>query len=174
MAGGEGVILSDRDLTDAMVAGAIVVEPFEAWQLQPASIDLRLGSEFIVDGEHTVVPGDKRACLPRRGFALATTLEVVGVDAHHVARIEGKSTYGRRGLLVHCTAGYIDPGFRGRVTLELANVGPNPIYFTPGQPICQLSVIRLTSEALHPYGSPHLGSRYQGQATVTGARDDDQ
>lgn len=165
------MILSDRDLTEAMLSGALVVEPFEAWQLQPASIDLRVGADFIADGEPCRVTDGKRACLPRRGFALATTLETIGIDSFHVARIEGKSTYGRQGLLVHCTAGYIDPGFRGRITLELVNVGPKPIYFLPGQPICQLSVLRLTSEALHPYGSPHLGSRYQGQTTVTEHRE---
>jgi dCTP deaminase len=165
------MILSDVDLTEAMLSGSLVIDPFEAWQLQPASIDLRLGDEFVVDGERTFVEEGKRGCLPRRGFALATTMEIVGVGAELVARVEGKSSFGRRGLLVHCTAGYVDPGFKGRITLELANVGNSPIYLTPGEAVCQLSVIRLTSPALHPYGSPHLRSRYQGQTTATEARE---
>ena len=165
------MILSDGDLTEAMLSGALAVDPFEAWQLQPASIDLRLGHEFVVEGQRTCVDEGKRACLPRRGFALATTLEAVAVGPELVARVEGKSSFGRRGLLVHCTAGYIDPGFRGRITLELANVGGADIYLTPGEAVCQLSVMRLTSPAIHPYGSPHLRSRYQGQTTVTEHRE---
>jgi len=119
--------------------------------------------------EWTVEEGKPFGLGPGR-FVLGTTQERVGLPGWLLARIEGKSSLGRLGLMVHVTAGFIDPGFEGRVTLELANLSPLPILLWPGMKICQLSVAQLDQPALRPYGHPELKSRYQGQQGVTESR----
>jgi dCTP deaminase len=184
------MMLSDTDLTDALQGGAVRIGGLHPDAVQPASVDLRLGPEFRVFIEHRYAvidpeqeqPGltesvDVRANLDstvwghvRDGayllqpgeFVLATTAERVQLDEAHAARIEGKSSLGRLGLMVHSTAGFVDPGFAGQVTLELSNVSPLPIVLRPGMWIAQLCVFELLSPATRPYG-PARGSRYQNQ-----------
>jgi dCTP deaminase len=110
-------------------------------------------------------PGQSLTLFPR-DFCLATTEEYIRVPDDLVARVEGKSSLGRLGLTCHATAGFIDPGFEGRITLELYNMNPNPIVLRPGRAICQLSFMTLTEPAERPYGHPDLGSKYQGQKTT--------
>jgi len=181
------MILSDRTLRERIAAGSIGIEPFDAGAVQPASIDLRLGEAFRVFTRHkygfvdlavdqpdltepvSVPPGESFALHPGE-FALGSTVERVGVPADLVGRLEGKSSLGRLGLIIHSTAGYIDPGFEGTLTLELSNVANLPIVLTPGMPIGQISFMRMTTPVERPYGSPGLGSRYQGQVDPTPSR----
>jgi dCTP deaminase len=181
------VILSDRDILAALAAGEISLEPFERSHLQPASVDIRVSARFLVFSNHLytcidprqkqeeltqlveVADGDSFVLHPGE-FVLGSTLERVYLGAGHVARLEGKSSLGRLGLLCHATAGWIDPGFSGRITLELSNVAQLPIKIYPGMPIGQLSFARLSSPAEHPYGSAECGSRYQGQDDPTPSR----
>lgn len=177
-------LLSDRDIFNAIVVdGALDIEPFEASQLQPASIDLRLGTRFrtfaphsethidpanLVDITTEVVATTARPFVLHPGeFALAATAEVVTLNDTLAARIEGRSSMGRLGLIVHSTAGFIDPGFSGTITLELANLAPLPIQLRPGLSVAQLCVVPLSSPAARPYGSDGLGSKYQGQRGPT-------
>ena len=102
-------------------------------------------------------------------FALARTTEMVGIPAHLVARVEGKSSWARRGLLVHITAGFIDPGFYGTITLELCNLASKPLELPVGCPIAQLSILELDTPSIVPYGDPSLGSHYQHQVATTTA-----
>jgi dCTP deaminase len=180
--------LSDRDLAQAQLDGKIVVEPFEREAIQPASIDLRLGYEFafwepLHEGQ--VIDLARPICMPMNKivrtserqhfdlgpgqFALACTFERVAMDSGHRARVEGKSSLGRLGLLVHATAGFIDPGFDGQITLEIYNLSPHTFRLRPTQLICQLEVARLTSPAAKSYGA-ELGSKYNGQTGVTESR----
>lgn len=177
------MLLSDRDLAAALRTGALTVDPYTPALLQPASIDVRLSPLFRVFDNHTgthidpaaptealtrlVVADDTGFVLHPGEFVLGCTVETIGVDASLAARLEGKSSLGRLGLLVHSTAGFIDPGFEGQITLELSNVATLPIKLHPGMRIGQLCVIPLSSPALHPYGTPGLGSRYQGQQGPT-------
>lgn len=172
------MLLSDRGLRDVITAGQVVIDPLPE-QIQPASIDVRLGREFRVFQNHTrthIDPADKMAGLTEpvradhRGFilhpgefVLGCTVERVTLSASYAARLEGKSSLGRLGLVVHSTAGFIDPGFTGHVTLELSNVATLPIRLHVGMKVGQLCVMRLSSPAERPYGSAELGSRYQGQ-----------
>lgn len=155
-------------------------------QLQPASIDLRLGTEFVrltavpgVDMRDRQVPSypvhvgsgkDSYFELKPHELVLATTVERVELGARIWAKIEGKSSLGRMGLVVHVTAGFVDPGFCGQLTLELYNIGPSPIRLRPGLAVCQVAFGECVTRALRPYGTPGLGSRYQGQVGAVPVR----
>lgn len=163
--------LCDFDINHLIVGGTLVIDPFEPRHLQPASLDIRLGDTFVVeDSHHPIDYRGKTLVIHPQQFILGHSLEVVKVPNHIAARVEGKSTWGRCGLMVHITAGFIDPGFQGQITLELLNVGHRMLRLTPGEPIAQLSFHQLTGPALRPYGSPGLGSHYQGQMGPTIAR----
>jgi len=181
------VLLSDRDILAEIKAKRIVVEPYDETMIQPSSIDFRLDRYFRVFENHRyphidpaadqsdltrqVEPeGDEPFILHPGEFVLGSTLEVVTLPDDLAARVEGKSSLGRLGLLTHATAGFVDPGFSGHVTLELANVATLPIKLYPGMKIGQLCFFRLSSPAEHPYGSAKYGSRYQGQRGPTPSR----
>ncbi len=181
------MILSDIDILDAIERGEIGLEPFDPALVQPASVDIRVAPEFLTFTNHRYLSIDPRECqegltelvevaadgafiLHPGEFVLGSTVERVSLGAAHVARLEGKSSLGRLGLLCHATAGWIDPGFSGRITLELSNVANLPIQIYPGMAIGQLSFARLSSPARHPYGSDGCGSKYQGQEGPTASR----
>ena len=181
------MLLSDRDITAAVDAGRLVVDPWDADLVQPSSVDVRLDRFFRVfnnsqythidpaqqqDDLTTLVEpkGDDPFVLHPGEFVLGTTLEVVTLPDDLAARLDGKSSLGRLGLLTHSTAGFIDPGFTGHITLELSNVANLPITLWPGMKIGQLCVYKLSSPAQHPYGSTAAGSRYQGQRGPTPSR----
>lgn len=175
------VILSDRTIREELEAGRIVIDPLGDAAVQPSSVDLRLDRHFRVFRNHTmavidvkvdntaltelvsVVDDDDPFILHPGEFVLGTTLEHVEVPSDLVARLEGKSSLGRLGLLIHSTAGFVDAGFQGQLTLELSNVANLPITLYPGMKIGQISFIRMTTEAEQPYGSSSVGSKYQGQ-----------
>ena len=181
------MLLSDRDILAEIEAGRIVVDPYDEAMIQPSSIDFRLDRYFRVFENHRyphidpavdqsdltrmVEPeGDEPFILHPGEFVLGSTHEVVSLPDDIAARVEGKSSLGRLGLLTHATAGFVDPGFSGHVTLELANVATLPIKLYPGMKIGQLCFFRLSSPAEHPYGSDKYGSRYQGQRGPTPSR----
>jgi len=181
------VLLSDRDLTAELDAGRLVVEPYDVKMLQPSSIDVRLDRFFRVfdNTRYTHIDpslqqdeltslveanGDDPFVLHPGEFVLGSTFESVTLPDDLAGRLEGKSSLGRLGLLTHSTAGFIDPGFNGHITLELSNVANLPITLWPGMKIGQLCLFRLSSPAEHPYGSAHAGSRYQGQRGPTPSR----
>jgi dCTP deaminase len=181
------VILSDRSLREQIAAGRIAIDPFDDDMVQPSSIDVRLDRFFRVFRNHTAplidvkqdmtgltelveIPDDGVFLLHPGEFVLGSTLERVQVPDDLVARIEGKSSLGRLGLLIHSTAGFIDAGFEGHVTLELANVATLPITLYPGMKIGQISFMRMTTPAEHPYGRGAKGSKYQGQRGPTPSR----
>lgn len=181
------MLLSDRDLVDQVKSGRLQLEPFEPTLIQPSSVDVRLDRWFRVfnntrythidpaqqQDELTSlveVPDGEPFVLHPGEFVLASTLEVVTLPDDLAGRLEGKSSLGRLGLLTHSTAGFIDPGFSGHVTLELSNVANLPITLWPGMKIGQLCIFRLSSPAEHPYGSAVYGSRYQGQRGPTPSR----
>jgi dCTP deaminase len=174
------VILSDRTIKEELNAGRIVIEPFDEGSIQPSSVDLRIDRFFRVFRNHAMgyidvrqnleeltelveVPADDVFILHPGEFVLGSTLERVRIPTDLVARLEGKSSLGRLGLLIHSTAGFVDAGFDGQLTLELSNVATLPITLYPGMKIGQISFIRMTSDADRPYGSGTLGSKYQGQ-----------
>lgn len=183
-------MLSDKDIRAALESGDLVVEPIEdpALQIQPASIDLRLGNDFrvfkhtqrafidprcddmddytevyhVADGESFILhPGE---------FVLGTIKEYVKIPNDIVAQVDGRSSLGRLAILVHATAGFIDPGFEGNITLELSNVGKMPVAFYPNMRVCQISFSRLSSPSERPYGHPNRHSKYQGQRGPTASR----
>ena len=181
------MLLSDRDLVAEIKSGQLNLDPFEPSLVQPSSIDVRLDRLFRVFNNHLYthidpaqqqddltslveVPAGESFVLHPGEFALASTLETVTLGHQLAARLEGKSSLGRLGLLVHSTAGFIDPGFSGHVTLELSNVANLPIMLWPGMKIGQLCIFRLSSPSEHPYGSAVYGSRYQGQRGPTASR----
>jgi len=181
------VILSDRDVKAQIEAGRIVIEPYDATCIQPSSVDVKISNLFRVFRNHTAgvidvkkdmtdltelveIPMDGVFMLHPGEFVLGSTLERVGVPDDLVARVEGKSSLGRLGLLIHSTAGFIDAGFDGHVTLELANVANLPITLYPGMKIGQVSFMKMTSPAENPYGSGAKGSKYQGQRGPTPSR----
>jgi len=181
------MIFSDRTINEAIRAGRIVIDPFDADMVQPSSVDLRCGAEFRVFENHRYalidpkspqekltksvsVTDDDPFILHPGEFVLGSTLEVIGLADDIVARLEGKSSLGRIGLLIHSTAGFIDPGFKGQVTLELSNVANLPIAIYPGMKIGQVSFYQLSTVADHPYGSPGAGSKYEGQRGPTPSR----
>ena len=181
------MLLSDRDILSEIDAKRVGLEPFDAAMVQPSSIDVRLDRIFRVFENHRyphidpaedqpdltrqVEPaGDEPFILHPGEFVLGSTYERVSLPDDVAARLEGKSSLGRLGLLTHSTAGFIDPGFSGHVTLELANAATLPIKLWPGMKIGQLCFFRLSSPAEHPYGSQKYGSRYQGQRGPTPSR----
>lgn len=181
------MLLSDRDLLAEIDAGRLAVDPFDATLVQPSSIDVRLDALFRVfnNGRYThidpsiqqdeltslvEIAGDDPFVLHPGEFILGSTYECMTLADTLAARLEGKSSLGRLGLLTHSTAGFIDPGFSGHITLELSNVANLPITLWPGMKIGQLCVFRLSSPAQHPYGSAALGSHYQGQRGPTPSR----
>jgi dCTP deaminase len=180
------MLLSDRDLHTAIDSGALQLDPFDPSLIQPCSVDVRLDRRFRTFDNHrhpyvdaldpptdlttlVEVDGVEPFILHPGEFVLASTLETIAVDAAHAARLEGRSSLGRLGLMTHSTAGWIDAGFSGHVTLELSNVANLPIRLWPGMTIGQMCVFRLSSPAQRPYGSPGIG-RYQGQCGPTPAR----
>ncbi|MFW2337588.1 MAG: dCTP deaminase, partial [Candidatus Nanopelagicales bacterium] len=181
------MLLSDRDLLTEIDNQRVAIEPFDVEMVQPSSIDIRLDRMFRVFENHRyphIDPSIEQADLTRLiepegddpfilhpgEFVLGSTLEVVSLPDDIAGRLEGKSSLGRLGLLTHSTAGFIDPGFSGHVTLELSNVATLPIKLFPGMKIGQLCLFRLSSPADHPYGSEKYGSRYQGQRGPTPSR----
>jgi dCTP deaminase len=181
------VLLSDRDILAEIDKGRVLLEPFDPGMVQPSSVDLRLDRLFRVFENHRyphidpaedqpeltrlVEPDDDEPFILHPGeFVLGSTYEVITLPDDIAARLEGKSSLGRLGLLTHSTAGFIDPGFSGHVTLELSNVATLPIKLWPGMKIGQFCFFRLSSPAEHPYGSDRYGSRYQGQRGPTPSR----
>ena len=183
------MILSDRSLKQQLAEGRIVIEPLDESLIQPSSIDVRIAHLFRVFRNHTRGVIDVKVDLteltelieiPEDGsqpfmlhpgeFVLGSTLERIAVPDDLVARIEGKSSLGRLGLLIHSTAGFIDAGFDGHVTLELANVASLPITLYPGMKIGQVSFMQMTTPADNPYGKGAKGSKYQGQRGPTPSR----
>jgi dCTP deaminase len=181
------VVLSDVTIREQLLAGNIRIEPLDAEDIQPSSVDLHLGTRFCVfrnsrypyidpsmdqvDLMETVEANSEEPFVLHPGeFVLGSTVESITLPDDIVARLEGKSSLGRLGLLIHSTAGYIDPGWQGRVTLELSNVANLPIVLTPGMPIGQVSFLTMTTPVDRPYGSPGLHSRYQGQSDTTPSR----
>jgi len=174
------MLLSDRDIAAEIKAGRVQVEPFDQKMIQPSSVDVRLDRFFRVFENHryevidpsieqpdltrevAVAPDDFFILHPGE-FVLASTYEVITLPDDIAGRLEGKSSLGRLGLLTHSTAGFIDPGFSGHITLELSNVANLPVKLFAGMKIGQLCLIKLSSPAEHPYGSEKYGSRYQGQ-----------
>jgi dCTP deaminase len=180
-------VLSDGTIRRLVAEGRIVVEPWDESLVQPASVDLRLGDSFRVFHNHrvtaidlrdpprrlteeVVVPGGEPFAIHPGEFVLGRTLESVAIPDDVVARIEGKSSLGRLGLIVHATAGFVDPGFSGTLTLEITNLTRVPIVLWPGKPIAQLSFMALDRAAERPYGHPDLGSHYHGQLEATESR----
>jgi dCTP deaminase len=174
------VILSDRTIREELAAGRIVIDPFDEACIQPSSVDLHIDRYFRVFRNHTMghidvkqnleeltelieVAEDEAFMLHPGEFVLGSTSERVALPADLVARLEGKSSLGRLGLLIHSTAGFVDAGWDGQLTLELSNVANLPITLYPGMKIGQISFIRMTTEADQPYGSAAIGSKYQGQ-----------
>jgi dCTP deaminase len=174
------VILSDRTIREELAAGRIIIEPLDDSCIQPSSVDLHLDRYFRVFRNHTLGhidvkqnledltelveahEGDPFILHPGE-FVLGSTLERVAIPADLVGRIEGKSSLGRLGLLIHTTAGFVDAGWDGQLTLEFSNVASLPITLYPGMKIGQISFIRMTTEADNPYGTGDLGSKYQHQ-----------
>ena len=181
------MLLSDRDIKAEIDRGRVRLDPYDEEMVQPSSVDVRLDRFFRVFENHryphidpaedqpeltrSVEPDGQEPFILHPGeFVLGSTYEVVSLPDDVAARLEGKSSLGRLGLLTHSTAGFIDPGFSGHVTLELSNVATLPIKLWPGMKIGQLCFFRLSSPAENPYGSAKYGSRYQGQRGPTQSR----
>ena len=181
------MLLSDRDIRAEIAAGRVAVEPFAESMIQPSSVDVRLDRFFRVFENHkysvidpsieqseltreVVVEPNEHFILHPGEFVLASTYEIITLPDDIAGRLEGKSSLGRLGLLTHSTAGFIDPGFSGHITLELSNVANLPVKLFPGMKIGQLCLIKLSSPAEHPYGSAVYASRYQGQRGPTASR----
>ena len=181
------MIFSDRTIKEAIAAGRVLIDPYDEAMVQPSSVDLRCDSYFRVFENHRYPLIDPKApqedltklveadadepfILHPGEFVLGATLETIGLADDIVARLEGKSSLGRLGLLIHSTAGFIDPGFKGQVTLELSNVANLPIAIYPGMKIGQISFYELSTPAENPYGSAGAGSKYQGQTGPTASR----
>jgi dCTP deaminase len=181
------VLLSDRDIAAEVAAGRVRFDPFDPDMIQPSSLDVRLDRHFRMFDNHryaVIDPAENQPDLTRAvevgpdqpfilhpgEFALGSTYERVALPDDVAARLEGKSSLGRLGLLTHSTAGFIDPGFEGHVTLELSNVATLPIKLWPGMKIGQMCFFRLSSPAEKPYGSGAAGSRYQDQRGPTASR----
>lgn len=181
------MLLSDRDIRAELESGRVQLDPLELGMIQPSSIDVRLDRFFRLFDNHKYpfidpaeeqpdltraveVKGDEAFILHPGEFVLGSTFELVTLPDDIAARLEGKSSLGRLGLLTHSTAGFVDPGFSGHVTLELSNVATLPIKLWPGMKIGQLCFFRLTSPSENPYGSEKYGSRYQGQRGPTASR----
>ncbi|MGH9027061.1 MAG: dCTP deaminase [Acidimicrobiia bacterium] len=181
------MILSDRTIMEEIKAGRIVIEPFDENAVQPSSVDLRVDRYFRVFRNDTTpfidpkvqqedltemveVPEESRFVLHPGELVLASTYERVAIADDLAARLDGKSSLGRMGLLIHSTAGWADPGWDGHLTLELSNVANLPIAIYPGMKIGQISFLQMSTAARHPYGSAETGSKYQGQRGPTPSR----
>jgi len=181
------MILSDRTIREELAAGRIVIDPLDEADIQPSSVDLRVDRYFRVFRNHTMqvidvkqdqeeltelveIEGDGAFILHPGEFVLGSTAERVTLPTDLVARLEGKSSLGRLGLLIHSTAGFVDAGWDGHLTLELSNVANLPITLYPGMKIGQISFLRMTTPADVPYGSSQVGSKYQGQRGPTPSR----
>ena len=181
------MILSDRTLREQIAAGRIVIDPYDDALVQPSSIDVRISNLFRVFRNHTAgvidvkenqedltelitIPTDGVFMLHPGEFVLGSTHERIAVPDDLVARIDGKSSLGRLGLIIHSTAGFIDAGFDGHVTLELTNIATLPITLYPGMKIGQVSFMQMTTPADQPYGKGARGSKYQGQRGPTPSR----
>lgn len=181
------MVLSDRTIKQMIESGRIRIEPFDPDDVQPSSVDLHLGADFQVfrNSRYPYIdPSREQTGLTERvdasteepfvlhpgEFVLGTTIERITLPDDIVARLEGKSSLGRLGLLIHSTAGYVDPGWSGRLTLELSNVATLPIVLTPGMKVGQISFAQMTTPVDRPYGSQELGSKYQGQVEATPSR----
>ena len=179
--------LSDGTLRRLIAEGRIKIDPFDDSMIQPASIDLKLGPSFRVFHnfrveaidiaavpqnltEHVEIADDEPFIVHPGEFVLGRTMEFVEMPDDLVSRVEGKSSLGRLGLIVHATAGFVDPGFKGTLTLEITNLTRVPIKLWAGKPIAQLSFMQLDQAAERPYGHPDLGSHYQGQVDSTESR----
>jgi len=181
------MLLSDRDIRAELESGRVGLEPLDLGMVQPSSIDVRLDRWFRLFDNHkyaVIDPAEEQSELTRLvevapeepfvlhpgEFVLGSTYELVTLPDDVAARLEGKSSLGRLGLLTHSTAGFIDPGFSGHVTLELANVATLPVKLWPGMKIGQLCFFRTSSPVESPYGSGPYGNRYQGQRGPTASR----
>ena len=180
-------VLSDGTIRRLVAEGHVLIDPWDEAMVQPASVDLRLGTSFRVFHNHRItaidlaepprnltelveVEDDESFVIHPGEFVLGRTQEHVELPDDIVARIEGKSSLGRLGLIVHATAGFVDPGFKGTLTLEITNLTRVPIILWPGKPIPQLSFMALDQPAERPYGHPDLGSHYHGQTEATESR----
>jgi dCTP deaminase len=180
-------VLSDRSIKQALAAGKLGIEPLDLDAIQPASVDLRLDRVFrifrvtsrpYVDVQQPMddltelveIKKDEPFIIHPGTFCLGATVETITLPNDIVARVDGKSSLGRLGLLVHATAGYVDPGWNGKLTLELSNQSQMPIALYHDMRIAQISFLRMTSEVDRPYGSPSLGSKYQDQTGPTPSR----
>ncbi len=181
------MIFSDRSIKEALEEGRIDIDPYKESHVQPSSVDLRVASTFRVFANHLYpyidprrrqekltslheVEPDNHFILHPGEFALGATLERVRLGDDVVARLEGKSSLGRLGLMIHSTAGFVDPGFNGHLTLELSNVAQLPIAIYPGMRIGQISFYQMSTPAENPYGSGITGSKYQDQTGPTPSR----
>jgi dCTP deaminase len=180
-------VLSDGSIRKLIADGRVTIDPWDDAMVQPASVDLRLGPSFRVFHnfrvesidlaepptnltEHVRIAPDEAFVIHPGEFVLGRTEERVALPDDLVARIEGKSSLGRLGLIVHATAGFVDPGFEGTLTLEITNLTRVPIKLWAGKPIAQLSFMTLDAPAQRPYGHPELGSHYHGQVDATESR----
>ena len=181
------MILSDRSIKEKLNTGEISIEPFSEEFLQPASYDLHLDTNILLfDTEkHSVIDVKKPIddlmikitinekegfLLKPNQFILANVVEITGVDSRHVGRLEGKSSLARMGLIIHATAGFLDPGNKLRLTLEMVNLSPLPIRIYPGMKIAQLAFEELDKNCERPYGSTELNSKYKGDLTVQASK----
>jgi dCTP deaminase len=180
-------VLSDKTIREEIENGRIAIEPLDEGAIQPASVDLRLHDEMrvfkvtskpYVDVQQPVddltelirIAPDEPFVIQPGTFFLGSTLETITIPDDIVARVDGKSSLGRLGLLVHATAGYVDPGWTGRLTLELSNTSQMPIALYFGMRVAQISFLSMSTPVERPYGSPELGSKYQGQTGPTPSR----
>lgn len=178
------MVLSDRDIRSRVKSKGIVIKPWDDSCLQPSSVDLHLGDNFLVFDTHVhalidtrksieghmkkvVIKGDEPLLVHPREFVLGTTMEWIKIPDDLVGRLDGKSSLGRVGLIIHSTAGYFDPGFEGQGTLEISNLANLPIALYKGMRICQMSFVQMTSAAQFPYGHSKLKSHYKGQVGTT-------
>jgi len=181
------MVLSDKTIRAEVAAGRLIFDPYDESLVQPSSVDMRVDRQFRVFHnarypyidvkqpmdeltELVTVEGDEPFILHPGEFVLGQTLERVSLPDDLVARLEGKSSLGRLGLLIHSTAGFVDAGFEGNLTLELSNVANLPITIYHGMPIGQISFMRMDGPVEHPYGAREAGSKYQGQAEPTASR----
>lgn len=184
---GRNVVLSDRSIREALGEGRIVIDPVDPGDIQPASVDLHLDRQVLVFSNHqrpyidvkesleslselVEIEEDKPFILHPGDFVLGSTVEHIELPEDLVARLEGKSSLGRIGLVIHSTAGFVDPGWKGNLTLELSNLARLPITLYYGMKIGQISFLTLTTPAERLYGSESLGSKYQGQTEPTASR----
>lgn len=181
------MVLSDRTIKEELAGGRLIIEPLNPDDIQPASVDVHIDRVFRVFKvssrpymdprkamddltDEVVIDDDTPFFIHPGEFVLASTLEIVTLPDDILAQVEGKSSLGRIGLLIHATAGFVDPGWHGKLTLELSNVAKMPIALHYGMKIGQLSFMRMSTPVDRPYGSPGLNSKYQGQMTPTPSR----